>query len=131
MSNNVHRIQLPHRGFGQSLGNMIQVLSGEALAMLEGNWIEVEEFAPGVFTIVNDSFTDENDARARGFTSWDNEMQDLDNGWSDEAQCFGMSNHLVWNDVDLTPDEFRAPSIERLTEALHHVAICAWCPDDI
>lgn len=131
MPNNVHRIMLPHRGFGHSLGNMIQVLSGEASAMLDGNWIEVEECTQGVFVVVNDNFTDTYDARARGFTEWDNEMQDLDKGRSDEASCFGMSNHLVWNDVDLTPDEFRAPSVERLMEALHHVAICAWCPDDI
>jgi len=130
------RISIPRRGFGMSLGNMLQILTGEALAKLEGNWIEVEERSPHVFTVVDENLTVKNgdwiiDATTLGFSGWDDEVEDLDAGNSDESQCFGMSDHLVWKDVILTPYEFRAPSIERLIEALGHVEICAWCQGDI
>jgi hypothetical protein len=130
------RIDLPHRGFGMSMGNMIEMLSGEASAKQEGNWIEVEEKEPGVFAVVDDNMTVKDgdwvtENTALGFSQWDDEVEDLDAGNSDESQCFGMSSHLKWQDVDLMPEEFRAPSIERLKEALNHVAICAWCPGDI
>jgi len=123
------RIDLPHRGFGKSLGEQLEVFSGEASAKQEGNWIEVEEKEPGVFAVMDDNMTVK--GTARGFSQWDGEVEDLDAGDSDESQCFGMSSHLKWQDVDLTPEEFCAPSIERLKEALDHVAICAWDPEDI
>lgn len=130
------RIDPLHRGFGMSMGNIIETLSGEAAAKQEGNWIEVEEKEPGVFSVVDDNMTVKNgdwvtESTALGFSQWDGEVEDLDAGSSDESQCFDMSSHLKWQDVDLTPGEFRAPSIERLKEALSHVAICAWCPGDI
>lgn len=132
-------IPLPHRGFGMSLGNMIELVFGDAQAKQKDNWIAVEERNPGIFTVVNDNMTVKNgdwvtESTALGFSQWDNEVEDLDGAdeySSDESQCFGMSNHLIWKDVDLKPYEFRAPSIERLKEALEHVAICAWCPGDI
>ena len=37
------RIYLQGRGYGMSMGNMIEMLSGEASKNQEGNWIEVEE----------------------------------------------------------------------------------------
>ena len=130
------RISVPLRGFGSSLGNMIQVLSGEASSKLEGNWIDVEERTPGVFTVVDENLTTKDgdwivDDTSLGFSSWDEEVADLDAGNSDESQCFGMSDRLVWKDVELTPYEFRAPSVERLIESFNHVEICAWCPGDI
>ena len=124
-----------NRSFGTSMGNMIEVLSGEASAKLEGNWIKVERISPGHYKIVDDNLTSGSywisDSCALGFCSWDNEVTDLDAGNSDESQCFGMSDHLVWNDVELTPEELRAPSIKRLRKALDHVTFCAWCPGDI
>jgi hypothetical protein len=130
------RIPLSHRGYGRSLSHMIDTLSDKASAEQGGDWIEVEEREPGTFVVVDDSLTvkDGDSMMAQtdlGFTEWNDEVEDLDAGWSDEASCFGMSNHLRWNDVDLTPDEFSAPSIERLIEALEHVVLCAWCPGDI
>jgi hypothetical protein len=129
------KILLKGRGYGRSLGNMLEVLSGEAAEKQEGNWIEVEQKGR-VFTVVDENMTDKDgdwivDSTALGFSSWDAEVKDLDNDQSDASQCFGISMHLKWKDVDMTPDEFRAPSIERLKEALNHVAICAWCPGDI
>ena len=131
-----YRIELPNRGFGYSLGNMIEVLLGDAADKLNSNWIEVEEREPGVFAVVDDNMTVKDgdwlsaDTNL-GFSEWDEEVEDLDGGYSDEGQCFGMSDHLRWQDVDLTPEEFHAPSIERVKEALNHVAVCAWCPGDI
>jgi hypothetical protein len=128
------RIDLSHRGYGRSMGNMLDVLSGN-IRLVE-NWIIVEEREPGKFFVVNDNMTVKNgdwivDSVALGFSQWDDEVEDLDAGGSDESHCFGMSDHLRWNDVDLTPYEYKAPSIERLKEAFEHVAVCAWCPGDI
>ena len=128
------RIDLPRRGYGRSLGHRIDLLSGEAFAKQEGNWIEVEEKEPSVFAVVDDNMTVKGGNRVSdetylGFTHWDDEVEDLDGDGN--AQCIGISSHLKWKDVDLTPEEFRAPSVERLKEALNHVAICAWCHGDI
>jgi hypothetical protein len=123
------------RGYGFSLGNMIDQFTGLASARSDDNWIVVTEVTPGVFEIVDDSMTwGDNyvsDDCALGFCGWDEEVLDLDGGYSDESSCFGMSAYLLWNDVELTPTELRAPSIDRLREALRHVAFCAWCPGDI
>ena len=86
------RIELPHRGFGRSMKNMVQVLSGEAEALAErSNWIEVVEKEPGVFEVTDNNLTVKDgdwitEATALGFSQWDEEVEDLDNGSSDEAQ---------------------------------------------
>lgn len=131
-----YKIELPFRGYGMSMGNMLDILAGDAAKSQEGNWIEVEEKVEGVFTVINDNMTVKNgdsitENTNLGFSQWDKEVEDLDNGESDESQCFSMSSHLKWKDVDMTPEEFKAPSIKKLKEALKHVAICAWCPGDI
>ena len=138
MTNTRTRIDVQHSGFGRFMAtkSIIKMLSGDATAKQERDWIEVEEKKHGVFSVVDNNMTvkDGNSATENtnlGFSHWDSEVEDLDAGDSDESQCFGMSDHLKWQDVDLTPQEFRAPSIERLKEALNHVAICAWCPGNI
>ncbi|MBI3633427.1 MAG: hypothetical protein HY226_03995 [Candidatus Vogelbacteria bacterium] len=105
------------------------------LAENAGEWIEVEKVRKGVYRMVADSMTVEGDGNYHntnlGIREWDEEVVDLDNGRSDGSQCFGISEHLRWNDVDFTTEEFRAPSIKRLLEALSHVTFTAWCPGDI
>jgi DNA repair ATPase RecN len=101
-----------------------------------GGSITVEETEPGIFTIVDDSITVKDgdpmaDETNICFRSWDDSVQDLDNGDSDISQCFGMSDHLQWEDVELTESEIRAPSLNRLKEALQHVEIISYCPGDI
>jgi hypothetical protein len=129
-----YKIYLKGYDFGASLSNTDEVLLREVA--WEGDiWIEVEERAPGVFTVVDNNFTEGEGDKTSGdedlvFLCWEDEVKDLD-GDSDEAQCFGMSYHLVWNDVDMTPDSFRAPSIERLLEALNLVVFCSSCGDEI
>lgn len=124
-----------NRAFGSSLGNMIQLLSGGVSIPPEGEWIKVEEISSGVFKIVDNSMTDEcnvlSGAWALGLCFWDEEVEDLDAGNSDGSQCFGMSDHLRWKDVEISPDELCAPSLDLLKEALSHVAFCSWCPYDI
>jgi len=146
MTNNQFRISIPHCGIGP-MSNMVQFIFGQT----EDNWILVEEREPHVFTVVDENLTsryydhdeewyyddyydDEVDDYPYtkhiilGFSQWDEEVEDLDTGFSEEAQRYGMSCRLIWQDVYLTPYEFRASSVERLAEALTHVAICAWCP---
>ncbi len=135
MGNEQIRINVQN-GYGNSLSNLVNALSESASADREQAWIEVVEAVPGMYRVVNDSLTVKGgdwiiDETALGFVAWDDEVEDLDTGNSDESQCFGMSSELRWNDVGLTPVEFRAPSIERLKEALSHVVVCAWCPGDI
>lgn len=126
-----------NRGFGFSMGNMLDVLSGEAYQEAQkDNWIIVERKG-GVYYIVDDNMTDKEgswitDSTALGFAQWSEEVKDLDNGHSDESQCFEMSNKLQWNEVTMEIDgPMCAENIERLCEALEHVTICAWCPGDI
>lgn len=129
------RIYLPCRGLGTTTGNKLEAMLGGVEQ--EGNWIEVEAEKPGVFVVVNDNMTvgDGNwvtENTALGFSWWDDEVENLDAGFSEVSQCFpGMSCYLKWQNVYLTTSDFRAPSVERLKEALNHVAICAWCPGDI
>ena len=124
-----------HQAYGFSIGNMIDSLSDNTSAESESAWITVKKVSPGVYQIVDNSMTTGDsgltDCCALGFCYWDDEVQDIDAGNSDESQCFEMSDHLRWNDVDITPEGFKAPSINRLREALKHVGFCAWCPGDI
>lgn len=98
-------------------------------------WLEVEEYATGHYMVVGENITQKTETPERGlalgFTKWDNEVEDLDNGRSGGSSCFGISDHLKWNDVELTITEFKAASFGRLLEALEHVTIEPWCPDDI
>lgn len=125
-----------NRGYGSSLGNLIEVLTDSPSVESPVSWIEVEEREENVFVVVDDNMTVKDgewlyENIALGFVSWDDQVEDLDNGSSDESQCFGMSSHLRWNDVEMTPEQFRAPSIFRLMECLTHVVMNAWRPGDI
>ena len=83
-----------------------------SLNMEEGHkngphWIDVREVLPGLFVIEDDSSTDL--CFDLVFEAADSEVVDV---------CIDLQ---IWNDVWLTPNWFRAPSSERLTEALQHV----------
>ncbi len=106
------------------------------IELKSGGSITVEETEPGVFKIVGDSITKKFgdpiiDVTHIGFGEWDESILDLDNNYSDISQCFGMSEHLQWEDVELTVDEIKAPSLNRLKEALQHIEIAPYCPGDI
>jgi len=131
-----------NRGYGKSMSNMIQMLSGEAeaeAATSEGYWVKIKKVEKNLYKIIDENMTDKNgvwiyDDVSLGFSEWDETVTDLDRGSSDASQCFGISGHLIWKDVDMAFDceyFFKAPSIARIKEALQHVAICAWCPGDI
>lgn len=93
-------------------------------------WIIVERKG-GIFHIVDDNMTN-TDCSALGFDDWSDEVEDLDNGWSDESQCFGMSIKLKWKNIVLEPEgSINAKNIDELCGALEHINICAWCPWDI
>lgn len=126
-----------NRGYGFSITNMLDAVSGAAAEEVKkASWIIVERKG-GVFRLVDDNLTSKDgdwisDCTDLGFSSWSEEVEDLDNGRSDESQCFEMSNKLQWNEVTLSPDgPFNAVNIKRLCEALEHVIFCAWCPGDI
>jgi hypothetical protein len=123
------RIPLPQQVFESSLGGKFRTLFNENSLPSEGHWIEVVEYTPQVFTVVDENFTEEGECF--GFSAWDEEVTDLDDGYSDTASCFGMSDSLLWNKVYLTPKEFKASSIEHLIEALHHVSIGTYDPTDM
>lgn len=98
------------------------------------DWVEVKKVSSGIYEVVGygifghvDSFGN----NALGIRKWDEEVVDLDAGNSDESQCFGMSDHLRWKDVDIRAEEFRASSLQRLQEALTHVVFCVWNQDEI
>ncbi len=106
------------------------------IALKKGGSITVEEAEPGIFRTVSsdiankdgDSMTDMTDI---GFERWDDSVKDLDNGCSDISQCLSMSEHLQWKEVELTPYEIKAPSLDRLKKALQHIDITSYYSDEI
>src|SRR5438132_423731 len=86
-------------------------------------WIVVERVARGHYRTVAHSLTETSDcgcsATWLAFCQWDHEVENLD-AFSD-AVCFNASEHLRWNEVDLTPEEFCVTSIRRLRKALQHI----------
>jgi len=101
-----------------------------AAGKLEGNWIEVEERQPGFFELVRNNMTDPENPDLDIFR-WDAEVEDLDK--RSDAAYRGMSEHLRWEDVDMSLNQtddlsssFRSPSVARLREALTHVVFCTW-----
>ncbi|MFA6536567.1 MAG: hypothetical protein WCT25_04035 [Candidatus Paceibacterota bacterium] len=115
------------RGVSLSPENLLAFYTGEASAYPKTKWwVKVEEQEPGSFVVVADNLTTDEDAGSLGFSSWDHEVKDLDAGTSAGSEYFNMSDHLQWNDVDMTPEKFKAPTVERLKQALEHVHFCAW-----
>ncbi|MDO8600421.1 MAG: hypothetical protein Q7R73_02245 [bacterium] len=102
-----------------------------------GKQIVVERKKKNVFVVVDDNFTAKNGNRLgdkilRCFEKWDSEVEDLDRGFSDTASCFkGSSEHLKWQDVDLTPNKFVTSTLKKLKEAFSHVTLAAYCPGDL
>jgi hypothetical protein len=89
-----------------------------------GAWIEVERTEePSVvyasphptYTIVNDNLRGPD--TALGLYQW-GDSSEVENRNSD---VFGSSEHLDWQDIQITPRWIRAPSIKRLREAVKHV----------
>lgn len=70
-----------------------------------------------------------------GPAAWDAEVEDRDLGESDEVRCCDvMSTNLRWRDVRFHVSSYQmwiaTPSIDRLREALKHVAFCNFDPAD-
>ncbi|HEU0050903.1 MAG TPA: hypothetical protein VFQ60_02485 [Patescibacteria group bacterium] len=108
------------------------------------HWIEVEEIKPGLYEIVGNSLTrprewDERDTDL-GLSQWDDEVRNLDTE-SESFDCYGISAHLAWDEVEIffprgsgnlnTPWQIKAPSVERIRQALNHIAFCVWHYQDI
>lgn len=104
------------------------------LTLKDGDSIEVKEIEPGVFDVIKYNIADNKGsdplATSRGFIGWDKDVENLDKD-SDVYKVLGLSQDLKWKDVELTPYEIKSPSLERLKEALQHVSIDVFCPDDI
>lgn len=97
----------------------------------DNEWIEVRRTGDDVYELTANSIVRPLQGRTGlAFRSWDNEVTNVDNGWSDVA-LFLMSDHLRWNEVDLTPERFQASSFNRLVEALGHVTFGCYDPGDV
>lgn len=103
------------------------------------NWIDIQETEPGVFEIVDDDMTVKNgdwvvDDTTLGASPLDDEVEDLDKGSSDLAQCFNGTEMMRWQDVTIdlmSGNKILAPSVERIHEAVKHIGFSAWCAGDI
>lgn len=120
--------------FEDSIDPYEKQIKRHSIELEGGGSIVVEETQPGRFTIVDESITDKNNDPLVGkteiaFFGWDESVEDLD-GASDLASV-NASNHLRWNDVELKLDEIKAPSLDRLKEALQHIEIMSYCPGDL
>ncbi len=89
-------------------------------------WLMLEETSSGTFKILASSIDTDYELV---FSKWDESVEDL-NELSDYA-FFGLSERLKWKDVELTPKEIKAPSLDRAIEALQHLQIASHDPADI
>jgi hypothetical protein len=118
----------------------------EVLSLENGNSLKVKKIRPDTFIITDytiDGITDGdndkdpmNDPIGIGLSEWDSSVEDMDNGHSDIADIWGMSNHIKWEDVEIDLScgeafQIKAPSIDRIKEALKHVKVCGYCPSEI
>ncbi len=99
------------------------------------HWLILRKHKNNTYAIIDDNMTVKNaswilETTALGFDIWDEDVINQDHG---DAGWLKLSEHLSWYDVDLNlgSKRFRAPSLERLKEALLHVNICAWCLGDL
>ena len=106
------------------------------------HWIEVEEEKPGTFVVVGQNITEEPDNWCLGIYQGSEEVENLDT--DSQRSWKGVSERLKWNEVEFfyyeTGDEpqswgdplkIKTPSLERLKEALLHIAFCGWDPMDL
>ena len=95
------------------------------------SWIEVSQFADGVFVVTADNIISPCPmGLVLGYSGWDEEVENM----YDEYEIWTIlhaSDHVRWKDVHMWGHEFHAPSIERLVEALSHVTFTPVCPGDI
>lgn len=94
----------------------------------------VQENEKGIFQVIGNSVTEEGDPIVKStqlsFIGWDSDVEDLDAGHSD-ASVLGGSVLLKYKEVQFTPKEIKAPSVEDLKEALLKVGIRRYCMGDI
>lgn len=105
--------------------HVISINKGQAELVLE-------QVKPGQYRIIDNSVA-EKDCHPNlhrteiAFDNWDHTVHDVDCGRSEQARCFGVSTHLRWSDVILTPDAIHAQTLEDVEHALQHVDIVAYC----
>ena len=99
--------------------HQISVNGGEA-------YIQVEKTSVGEYAVMGDSLTTKvgdtlrNDL-ALEFSEWDGDVTDLDNGQSDESQCFGLSAKLQWGEVIFSPETIKANNLKSIEDRGKHL----------
>jgi len=99
------------------------------------SWIEVQKSRDDRWTIIQNGLTEKGDPQLRktrlGFSAWTNDVEDLDDGASPQSQRLNVSCHLKWDSVEIRGAKIRAPSIEKLKEALKRITFAAWSEGDL
>lgn len=104
---------------------------------LGGNtsWIEVQKNKDDRWSIIQNGLTEKGDPQLKktrlGFSAWSGDVEDLDDGASPQSQKLNVSCHLKWNSVEIRGVKIRAPSIEKLKEALKRITFAAWSEGDL
>lgn len=105
----------------------------------DDQYLLVEETSPGTFRVVRNRIDDHGGAlrdwERYAFINFDAEVENIESDDDDDRAYWyslpnGASLHLRWKDVEMRPREFKAPSVERLQEALRHVSVYAFNPHD-
>ena len=101
----------------------------------DNGYIEVVEQKPGKYSIVSNNLVESGaptTAKTRlGFSSWDNDVEDLDDGTSEQSQKLSVSSHLRWNDVELREQSIRASSLDDVKQALTKITLSSWSEGDL
>lgn len=97
-------------------------------------WLEVTENGTK-FRVVGSSIVEEGDPLKNktrlGFSSWDDSIDDLDDGASLQSQKLKISSHLKCGDVEIREKMMTAPSMAELEKALSHITFSSWSEGDL
>jgi hypothetical protein len=101
----------------------------------DSGYIEVVEQKPGKYSIVDNNLVEAGaptTSKTRlGFSSWDNDVEDLDDGTSEQSQKLSVSSHLRWKNVELREQSIRASSLDDVKQALDKITLSSWSEGDL
>jgi len=103
-------------------------------------WIEVKRLRRGRYAITASNLLHGDECLMLSASAWDDEVRLGEHNY-DGHDCFGLGEHVIWQDVSLDFNDteapgaelgtINAPNIRRIQEALKHMLICAWDLQDV
>jgi hypothetical protein len=101
----------------------------ESIVSNNVGWVELQKIAPKKYKIINASF--KGDGQRIGYVYWDDEVEDLDDGATEQSKKKNISSFLQWGDVKLMEDSISGPTLQDIEKALARVNLTVWEESDL